>query len=176
MQPFKLIPYPSGPNPNIRIRGELERIENRLSIFYRIQGDVDNILLPKPSAATRQDDLWKATCFEFFLAIPSQPPYWEFNMSPSGDWNVYVMDAYRQVNMRAERAFTQLPFTFSKTRDTILLEVSIGLNLIVQPESRLQIGITTIIQTNGGNESYWALAHPGIQADFHLRDGFLLQV
>jgi hypothetical protein len=174
VQDFELIPYPADQIPNIRIGGYLKRIENQLSICYLVGGDIEKILLPRPSPSMRQDDLWKASCFEFFIAIKDQPQYWEFNMSPSSNWNVYAMDAYRQVNMREEVAFTQLPFEFKKNDDEITLDISVDLNPILEPDQILQIGVTTIIQTNAGSESYWALAHPGPHADFHLRDSFVL--
>jgi hypothetical protein len=166
--------------PNIHVAGEIERMENRLSIRYVVTGETDVILLPKPAELpTRKHELWRTTCFEFFIAIKDQPRYWEFNMSPSGNWNIYAMDAYRQVNMREESILTHLPFEFRKTNDEILLDISVDLNPIIQPETFLELGITTIIQTNDGNESYWALAHPGAptaQADFHLRDSFILEL
>jgi len=86
------------------------------------------------------------------------------------------MDAYRQVNMREEIVFTQLPFEFRKTNDEIFLDISVDLNPIIQPENILEVGITTIIQTDDGSESYWALTHPGPQADFHLMDSFVLEL
>jgi len=174
---FALIPYPAQKLPAIEITGTVSRQENHLSIHYAVRGDIENLLLPTPTdSPTRQDDLWRATCFEFFIAIKDQPQYWEFNMSPSSNWNVYTMDAYRQVNMREELAFTQLPFEFRKINTEILLDISVDLNPIIQPETILELGVTTIIQTNDGNETYWALAHPGQQADFHLRESFILEL
>ena len=175
MKSFQLIPYPASDLPKINISGEIERMKNRLSIRYIVAGEIDAILLPTPTnVPSRKHDLWRATCFEFFIAPKDQSQYWEFNMSPSGNWNVYAMDAYRQVNMREETRFTQLPFEFKKTNAEILLDISVDLNPILQHDQVLQIGITTIIQTMDGNESYWALAHPGQQADFHLRDSFIM--
>lgn len=84
------------------------------------------------------------------------------------------MDAYRQVNMREEVAFTQLPFEFKKNDNEITLDISVDLSPILESTQVLQIGVTTIIQTNDGNETYWALAHPGPHADFHLRGSFVL--
>ncbi len=77
MPGFKLIPYPADHIPNISIAVDIERSENQLSILYEVKGAIESILLPEPSTPTRQDDLWKATCFEFFFAIPDQPEYWE---------------------------------------------------------------------------------------------------
>ena len=177
MQAFRLIPYPADELPQILITGDIERCANRLFIRYVVTGDVDSIFTPAPSnSPARKDDLWKATCFEFFLAVKDQPPYWEFNMSPSGDWNVYAMDAYRQVNMREESAFAQLPFEFRKAGPQLVLDLSIDLNPILHHNQPLQVGITSVIQTLDESETYWALAHPGQRADFHLRESFVKQL
>jgi hypothetical protein len=173
VQAFTLIPYPAENLPKIHIAGTIERTEDQLSICYEVSGQVDQIVLPAPvDQPSRKNDLWKATCFEFFLALPDQPQYWEFNMSPSSDWNVYVMDAYRQVNMREETSFTRLPFKFEKSANTLWLEIALDVCPIINSGQPLQAGITAIIQTAQRHESYWALAHPGPQADFHLRESF----
>ena len=177
MQTFSLIPYPARNLPQTQINGEIERMETQLSIRYAVTREIDSLLLPAFSnSPTRKHDLWRATCFEFFLAVKDQPAYWEFNMSPSGDWNVYAVDAYRQVNMREESAFTQLPFNFQKTDRELRLDISVDLSKIIQTGQEIQAGITTILQTMDDNESYWALAHPGVQADFHLRESFLIKL
>ena len=177
MQTFSLIPYPASNLPQIQITGEFERMEKRPSIRYVVTGEIDSILIPAFSnSPARKHDLWRATCFEFFLAPKDQPEYWEFNLSPSGDWNVYVMDAYRQVNMREETGLTQLPFRFQQTGRELLLHISVDLPASLRAGEPVLAGITTIIQTKNGNESYWALAHPGTQADFHLRESFLIEL
>ncbi len=176
MQSFKLTPFPAENLPDIQITGEVHRAENRLSIHYAVRGDISRIILPEPSAPTRKHDLWKATCFEFFLAVKGRPEYWEFNLSPSGDWNIYAMDAYRQVNMREESAYSQIPFEFTKSNNDLTLDVAVNLGQRFQPLQLLQIGITAIIHTVDGMETYWALVHPGAQADFHLRESFVIEL
>ncbi len=177
MQPFILIPFPSNDLPDINITGEIERTEDQLSVRCHVKGDIISITIPElAKVPMRKDDLWKRTCFEVFIAPEGQTQYWEFNMSPSGNWNVYHMDAYRQVNMREEVLFTTLPFTFHKTDDELNLNISINLSYILPLDQKLNIGVTAIIQTFDGSESYWALTHPGTQADFHIRDGFTIQL
>lgn len=97
-------------------------------------------------------------------------------MSPSRNWNVYVIDAYRQVNMREETEFTQLPFDFEITNEKMSINMSVDINPIIQPEMDLDIGIAAIIQKKDGGESYWALAHPTPQADFHTLESFILSL
>ena len=175
MQTFRLIPYPVDSLPKIDIIGEISRTENQLSIRYKVTGDIDQISLPPSSTSpSRKDGLWKATCFEFFIAIPDQPQYWEFNMSPSGDWNVYIMDEYRRVGFREEISIKQIQFEVWKEASEFFLNANVGLNPIIHHDDTLNVGITAVIQTKDKLESYWALAHPGLQADFHLREGFLI--
>lgn len=165
------------------ITGEIERVNNQLSVSYHVQADLENIMIPAPSTSPgRKDELWKATCFEFFLAVKGQSLYWEFNMSPSGDWNVYRMDAYRRVGFSEETSIQRLQFEVwnacverSRNEAGILtLNAAADLSPLVQPTQSLEIGITAVIQTKDGYETYWALTHPAPYADFHLRESFTL--
>jgi len=177
VQTLKLIPFPAAKIPALEITGKITWQGSLLSMQYSVIGEIEKILVPKPTdSAARKHDLWKATCFEFFLAHKERLEYWECNLSPSGDWNLYAMDAYRQVNMREESAFSQLPFEFAKTKNELSLSTAVNLSRLLSPLQPLQIGITAIIQTADGNETYWALAHSGTQADFHLRESFVIEL
>lgn len=174
-QSFSLIPFPNTNVPDITINGKILRQNNLLTIHYALTGEIKHIFLPSLSVnPTREDNLWKATCLEFFLAVKDSPEYWEFNLSPSGDWNVYVMDAYRQVNMREETRIQRLQFERQKHTNDFLLSTAVDLNPIIQIEEILEIGVTAVIQTKEGGETYWALIHPAPEADFHLRESFIL--
>ncbi len=96
-------------------------------------------------------------------------------MSPSGDWNVYVMDAYRQVGMREETLIKWFPFEVQKEAKSLSLELAINLDLIIERKMPIQVGIATVIQRLNGQVTYWALVHPRPEADFHVREGFVLE-
>lgn len=185
---FSLIPFAT-PIPNISITGEISFQNNIITLHYSLVGKLEDILLASKSLdPSRKNELWSRTCFEFFLAIKDQPQYWEFNMSPSGDWNVYHMDAYRRIGFREETSLQRLPFEFRNARvaqssqrqhsrnesGMCTLDAVVDLNPILQPNQFLDIGITAVIQTTDGDETYWALAHPAPKADFHLRESFIL--
>ncbi|MGZ9226183.1 MAG: DOMON-like domain-containing protein [Anaerolineales bacterium] len=175
-QSFSLIPFPAPYTPALSLTGTLFLQKKLLSLHYSVEGEIERVLLPLVSPnPSRKDELWKATCLEFFLAIKGQPGYWEFNMSPSGDWNVYRMDAYRRIGFREETTISQLPFEFRKEAGRYFLDVPVDLSPVIPTEQALQIGITAIIQTKDGRESYWALVHPATHADFHLRESFILE-
>ncbi|HEX6270406.1 MAG TPA: DOMON-like domain-containing protein [Anaerolineales bacterium] len=174
-QPFSLIPF-NGPDvPDITIKGTITRQNNLLTIHYGLTGKLEQIILPSLCLnPARRDELWKATCFELFLAAKDLPKYWEFNMSPTGDWNVYRMDAYRRIGFREETSIQLLPFQVQKDVESLVVNVAIDLNPIIHADQILEIGITAVIQNRHGSETYWALAHPASQADFHLRESFIL--
>jgi len=176
-QAFSLIPFPAPNIPDISIIGGIALQKNIIILHYSLEGKIDDILLPLASMNPgRKDELWKKTCFEFFLAIKDQPQYWEFNMSPSGDWNVYHMDAYRRVCFREEMSIQQLQFEVQQEPSCFTLDAVVDLKPIIQQSHFLDVGITAVIQTADGNETYWAPTHPAPLADFHLRESFIFDL
>src|SRR4026207_875348 len=103
---------------------------------------------------SRKGGLWQKTCFDFFLAIRGEPQYWEFNMSPAGDWNAYRMDSYRRIGFREETAILRLPFEVWNEGGIFHLNVLVDLQPILQPNRSLEFGITAVIQTTDRNETY----------------------
>lgn len=176
-QSFSLIPFPASNVPHISLTGRIALQNRSLVLRYILTGEIGEVLLPSRSVTPeRKDELWKMTCFEFFLGCKDLPEYWEFNLSPSGDWNVYYMSAYRRIDFKEERSIQQLPFSFLKENDAYVLDVSVDLGWVLRTDEPLQIGITAIIQTQSGAETYWALVHPAPEPDFHLRDSFILEL
>ena len=174
---FSLICFPAAKVPGIAITGSVSLQKNIVHLHYLLTGSIENIFLPPACAyPSRKDDLWKSTCFEFFLAIKDHPQYWEFNMSPSGDWNVYHMDEYRRIGFREEPSIQRLPFEFQKNARGLTLDAQVDLNPILPLNQFLQFGINAVVQTLDRTETYWALAHPAPAADFHLRESFILEL
>ncbi len=162
--------------PDIYITGKVSRQDNNLIINYFLEGDLSILTIPsKGINPERQDELWQETCFEFFLTLPNSSNYWEFNLSPSGNWNVYHFDDYRQ-GIKEETAFQTLPFTIKQNNNNLKLHLTLDLEPIIPPEKDLAIGISTVIKTQSGNISYWALIHPQPEADFHSRDSFVINL
>lgn len=172
---FSLIPFPASNIPTVSVTGKISLQRNILELHNSVVGKIDDIILPTPSENSgRKDELWKSTCFEFFLAVKGHPAYWEFNMSPSGDWNVYRMDQYRRVGFREEASVQRLPFVVEQKEHAFTLDAVVDLNPILEPNHVLEFGIAAVLQTTDGNETFWALAHPATVADFHLRQSFIL--
>ena len=172
---YSLIPFQDKNIPEIKITGNITRRQNILTVRYLMSGKIEDILFPEVSSQpSRTDELWLATCFEFFLAIPDQSQYWEFNLSPSRDWNIYHMDDYRRVGFREEMSIDRLELDVHRDADCFSINGSVDIPPIIRPGVPIQAGIAAIIQTKARRESFWALSHPQPQADFHLRESFIL--
>ncbi|MBN3907415.1 MAG: DOMON-like domain-containing protein [Nostoc sp. NMS1] len=176
-QTFSLQPFPSHKSlPNLKIAGNISRNDNQFAIRYMLEGDLKEIAIALPSnTLSRKHELWKDTCFEFFLGIKNSQQYWEFNLSPTGHWNVYRLDGYRQ-GIQEETAFENLPFNVQNQADSLALALNVDLDKIIFVEQPIEVAITTVIKDRYGEVTYWALTHQGTEADFHLRDSFIVEL
>lgn len=170
LQPFSLLDPPL----NFKLTGRIIRRSHHLAIRYDLRGDLAQLMIPAPAAIpARRHGLWEETCFEFFLGVKDAPRYWEFNLSPAGDWNVYRFTGYRQ-GMAEETALAPLPLSVRCGSDSLLVALELDMEKIVAADQPLEVGMAAVIKLAGHGLTYWALVHPGPQADFHRRDSFLV--
>jgi hypothetical protein len=174
---FSLVPFPSSDRPpDIKITGKIARRMNTMAIHCNLHGNLTEIDIPAQiDRPNRKDNLWEDTCFEFFLGVKDSERYWEFNLSPSRDWNIYRFDAYRQ-GMQEELAFVEIPFNIRKRSNSLVLSLEFNLTPIIQMNQSLDVAISSVVKPQDGKTTYWALVHPGGQADFHRRDSFTLEL
>jgi len=172
---FLLKPFPGEGNPaGVTIGGSIGRRADALSVRCEVRGNLSRVAIPAAAEAPRrQDRLWEETCFELFLGAADSGEYWEINLSPSGHWNVYRFDRYRE-GMREETDITSLAFDVRRDPEALLLTAEIGIGKIVPAGKDLAATVTAVIRTIDGGKSHWAPVHPASRPDFHRRDGFAL--
>jgi hypothetical protein len=163
-----LIPFSQAAAPPIAVVAGFAWDGPRVALTFRVTGAVDAVRVPKPEPTPgRTDGLWQITCFEAFIAR-ADGGYYEVNLSPSGDWALYALDAYRTglapadteaVVQEVIRGATELMLIGS----AVLPDDAIG-----------PVGLSAVIETRDGQKSYWALAHPSDKPDFHHPDSFTL--
>ncbi|WP_417912176.1 DOMON-like domain-containing protein [Candidatus Electronema sp. TJ] len=152
------------------------RRSSSLLLRYELRGRLEDVLLPEPEQAatpSRRHQLWQQTCFELFIAPAGQPQYWEINLAPSGDWNVYAFSACRE-GMREEQAVTALPCQTERQPDALTLEFAVP--AIIAAARPAEAAACAVIQRRTGQKSFWALRHCGQQPDFHRRASFCLSL
>jgi hypothetical protein len=181
-RPFHLHPFRPAAEAataplELQLRGELQLLataDPSLQLTFVLEGRLPAVRLAGPGdPPIRRDDLWKTTCIEFFLAAPGEDPYWEFNLSPSGDWNVYHFRSYRSGG-QPETFYSSLPFELHRAADSLELLLRCPLPPPLASAGRLQASVTAVIESRQGALSYWALHHPAPEPDFHDRLGFRL--
>lgn len=182
---FELKPFE--PADHLTITGKASRKKDTLTIRYHLTGDLSQIAVPTiGTGGTRQDRLWEKTCFEFFLMPHTENKsstteltketignYWEFNLSPNGDWNVFSLNSYRQA-LQEEKAFSALPFEAWQGFQGLQLEAAIDLSKLVKAKQSLLLNVSAVVVSKEGKETFWAIAHPGPEADFHHPKSFIL--
>ena len=178
LEPFGGLPHP----PDLTVSGQASRQggrqADRLELVWRLAGDLEALVLPDPSQSRRRcDGLWQTTCLEAFWGFAGQQAYWELNLAPNGDWNLYRLSHYRGPLTPVALA---APPAWQIRRTATELEVAVELDLSEvaggdEPgvaELPLEISLTAVIEQVGQGVSYWALAHTGAEPDFHRRDSF----
>ncbi len=141
-----------------------------LSLSYRLNGPIHCLRIPAPLPPEFVDGLWEHTCFEVFVAVAGKTAYREFNFAPSGEWASYAFREYRE---REEFNLTDVAphISVHYFDDRLELDAVLAPALLTStaPDEVLQLGLSAVIETADGNRSYWALAHPAAQPDFHNR-------
>jgi hypothetical protein len=167
---------PCGPLSAVDVR--VERLGGgRLHLRYRLHGKIRQIALDPRRGTPQTDELWQHTCFEAFLRAGDAEDYAEFNLAPSGRWAAYRFTAYRAGKETAREA---APPRFSFLKDPARFEFSAFLELgrlsLLAEQEPWRLGLSTVIEERNGRLSYWALAHPPGQPDFHHPACFTLEL
>jgi len=174
LQTFKIIPFRQN-HVIDSIRGEFEICEQQITISYQLSGRIDDVCWPdRQVPPTRESGLWKRTCLEFFIGPNKSPNYWEFNLSPSGNWNCFSFSDLR-CDMQESQALTLSSFSCDIEKNNVACTAKIDCQDITLEDVR--VGVSAVIEHKSGF-SYYALAHGPAAVthspDFHARENHLL--
>ena len=194
LEPFGGLPHP----PDLTVSGQASRQVHRqvhrqaghqahrqdghqagrLELVWRLNGDLNALVLPEPSQSRRRcDGLWQTTCLEAFWGFAGQDAYWELNLAPSGDWNLYRLSHYRGPLVPVALAAAPA-LQLRRTAGELEVAVELDLGEVAGGDEPgvaglpLEVSLTAVIEQVGQGVSYWALAHTGAEPDFHRRDSF----
>lgn len=135
----------------------------------------------------RKNELWKSTCFEWFIGFKNSPLYWEFNLSPEGYWNFYEFSSYRSPLQESDHCIPRKfhcklePLNFNKlSHATLELFIDIDISILIQKYPTVLtdglMAITGVAHWKNNDFSYYSLSHPREKPDFHHRGGFTIEL
>ncbi len=174
-QRFELLGHPDNPaSPSQRLQVEIGALpDEALRLRYVLETDTDRLRLPSADGRERADGLWRHTCCELFVTGVGMSGYREFNFSPSGRWQAYVFQRYRE----GEHLNPAISPEIHLERGTGLLVLDVSLPVANLPATpRLRLGACAVTEATDGALSYWALRHPPGRPDFHHPDTFALEI
>jgi hypothetical protein len=160
------------------LRAGMARAGTHLSLRYVLGAPADRWRLPRPQRSEqRADRLWEHTCFEAFVAPAGGTAYWELNVAPGGDWNVYRFDRYRD-GMQLETRTPPPEIRLERAScGTLTLHARLDAAAVTEWRTApLEVGLAAVLESTDGVLSYWALAHAAAKPDFHRRASFLVRV
>ena len=163
-----LTPHPASPRDGLTVCVDMERRVDQLWLRFIVEGDTDAVEWPRKAPAIRTDGLWQRTCFEAF--VRTGDGYVEYNLSPSDAWATYAFGGYRE-GMRPAKVTAKID-GLEGGEDHVALEAVIDL----PPHATGPIALSAVIEATDGSRSYWALAHPSDNPDFHHPDSFVLEL
>ena len=140
------------------------------SFAYTVTGGIGDLRLPPITAKARADGLWRHTCFEAFLRPLPGEAYYEFNFAPSTQWAAYYFSGYRS-GMRSAAEIAAPRVDVQAAPDCLTLQATLDLSRLPD-QAGWRLGLAAVIEEASSRKSYWALAHPAGNPDFHHAAGF----
>jgi hypothetical protein len=158
-----------------RISVEVSRPSpSSLRLRYELTGDIGQLVVPAWLSRSRADELWRTTCFEAFVG-GADGAYFEFNLSPSGQWAAYRFDGYR-TGMTAQDGVEVSALETTTDAGSLTLSAELRLDRLGLGDGLWQLNLSAVVEDRAGGKTYWALAHPSDKPDFHHPESFVLEL
>ncbi len=159
---------PYGDIDNITVEARVELDERKLFISFILHGKLDDYLFPKKSKPKRANELWKATCFELFLANSNEESYYELNFSSSLAWNFYYLKHYR-AEVKEVKLLNEPIIEVFEEESSFKIELQLeGFGF----EKFDSYNLASILLNKKNERTFWAMEHPKEKANFHQRKTF----
>lgn len=176
-----LIPFDQQIRTHIQIHTSLEIQNGIVHLVYQVTDANDDILnfniisSNKMSFGkeSRKNEIWKNTCFEFFVKKSGNKNYYEFNSDSSGNWNFYRFTEYRSP-IEIEEKIKEIRMEAHQNKTAKTLHFEVDLNALFQPKDSLLFSFSSIINESG-KISYWAHRHSSEKPDFHHVNNFTIE-
>ena len=170
----RLTVHPQSPTASVRsVDAQIGDLSSSLLTVEFAVRSTAPLLLPDPGPSKRLDGLWQSTCFEVFLRPGGAEKYFEYNFAPSTAWAAYSFEGYRE-GRRDQPMLLDPDIWLSSLGEWFWLWAKFEISRPGKAGDTM--GLSAIIEEADGTKSYWALAHPPGDPDFHHPDCFALEL
>jgi hypothetical protein len=163
-----LRPFSSNGLEKISVEAAITHLQHQLQVQFFLRGPWPSL---RPSLSIlgtgqRRDELWKETCFEFFIGDVDSDAYFEFNVSPQADWACYRFAGYRQ-NVLNYSSIESVQWNLRLTQSGIVAQIIVPCpaELILK---KLRWRPAFISKFDNNQIHYWTHHHGLERPDFHL--------
>jgi hypothetical protein len=177
-QSSRLHHHPSTPTAAARsVAVALRWDRAMLAVSFILEGNLNAIRIPAPGVPRMAKRLWEHTCFELFVGVTGDLAYHELNFSPSGEWAAHAFRGYRDGGPLGDAALAPR-IAARAAGDRLTVDARVDLDRLdpAYRRSALRVGLSAVVEETSGARSYWALAHPPGEPDFHHPDAFQLML
>lgn len=181
MTDVQLVPFYKNSESDVQIQIQYELSNGFLQLKFKVKDlqnsindlQVDSKVDRDLSDKERKDELWKQTCFEFFVKKSEHKNYFEFNASPKGQWNFYRFSDYRSP-IEKENSINHIKMSSVQQGQWKVLVYKLDLNPLFKPGDSLLFSFSAVVK-QGVEVSYWAHKHSAEKPDFHHVNNFTIE-
>lgn len=154
---------------NINIEATLSLEKHKIKVSFKVKGKLEAYVFAKAKNIQRENELWRISCFELFLAN-DEDVYYELNFSTSLSWNFYILNSYRV--KPKELVFLEEPhlnFEYNNNELYIVFELD---SKILDFEKFKHYNLACILLTEE-ERTFWTINPYKDTPDFHNKKSFV---
>ena len=156
---------------NLNINSTFHLTNNKVQISFVVKGELDAYIFLQKLKLQRANELWKATCFELFLANSQKEEYYEINFSSSLAWNFYYLKNYR-AEVQELKLLHEPKIEVYYHADELHIDFELETEILATENFDLY-NVASICLTKDKLRTFWSVKHKKDVPDFHNRDNFL---
>jgi len=156
---------------NLRVTTTVHLNQKSIVLGFVIKGELEGYSFPPEAKQRRANELWKATCFELFLANSKHEAYYELNFSSSFSWNLYHLSAYRaELEEVALLSSPKIEVLSKEDEVQVFFELELEVGFLAQFD---RYNVAVVLLNKENKRRFWALKEMREAPDFHCRENFL---
>jgi len=151
---------------NITVEASFLIRNQTIQLEYKIEGEIAKYNFPQESQQKRVHELWRKSCFEFFFSIGDSDEYYEINISPTTEWNIYHFNSYRE-GMKEVTDISIPSINVHRGKESISLSFEVQFLAQEIVNKPFSYNLATILLNNSSLRYFFTIHRKDGDVDFH---------